>query len=148
MIPSDAAAHELAEEVIRKFGTVRLCVQGTSMMPAIRPGDTIEVRRTHPREISPGEIVLYSREGRFFAHRVIRRSNTATGTHFVTQGDRLQAPDEPVSAAELLGRVTFIERGRRRVPPRANISKAERALCRVLRISDRATGIYLRLIPN
>jgi signal peptidase I len=148
VIKSDATACELAEEVIRKFGSVRLRVQGTSMMPAIRPGDTIEVERTHPREIAPGEIVLYARDGRFFAHRVVRRSQTALGTQLVTQGDRLQSPDAPISARELLGRVTFIERGRRRVPPRAHIGAVERAVARILRFSDRATGLYLRLIPN
>lgn len=145
---SDATACELAEEVIRKFGSVRLRVQGTSMLPAIRPGDTIEVERTHPREIAPGEIVLYARDGRFFAHRVVRRSQTAQGTLLVTQGDRLQAADAPVSACELLGRVTFIERGRRRVPPRARIGSLEKAVGRILRLSDRATGLYLRLIPS
>lgn len=145
---SDATACELAEEVIRKFGSVRLRVQGTSMMPAIRPGDTIEVERTHPREIAPGEIVLYARDGRFFAHRVVRRSQTAHGTQLVTQGDRLQAPDAPITARELLGRVKLIERGLRRVPPRARVGTLERALGRILRLSDRATGLYLRLIPS
>jgi signal peptidase I len=148
VIKTDAAACELAEEVIRRFGSVRLRVQGTSMMPAIRPGDTIEVERTHPREIAPGEIVLYTRDGRFFAHRVTRRSQTAQGTQLVTQGDRLQAPDAPITARELLGRVAFIERGRRRVPPRVRIGAMERAVGRVLRLSDRATGLYLRLIPS
>jgi signal peptidase I len=145
---NEAAACELAEEVIRKFGSIRLRVQGTSMMPAIRPGDTIEVERTHPRQIAAGDIVLYAREGRFFAHRVIRRGQTVRGTQLVTQGDRLQAADPPVSPEELLGRVTFIERGRRRVAPRAHAGAVERAVGRILRLSDRATGLYLRLIPS
>lgn len=148
MKSTHAVASELAEEVIRKFGTVRLRVQGTSMTPAIRPGDTISIERTHPREIEPGEIILYAREGRMFAHRVIRRVQTAVGVRLLTQGDRMQLPDPLVSAEELLGRVVLIERGSRSIAPRARIGAAERALGGILKYSERATGLYLRLMPS
>jgi signal peptidase I len=145
---SHAAACELAEEVIRKFGTVRLRVQGTSMTPAIRPGDTISIQRTHPREIETGEIIFFSRDGRMYAHRVIRRVHADGEIKFITQGDRMQHPDPAVSAAEILGRVVMIERGQRRIAPPSHIGTAARALGTILRNSERATGLYLRLMPN
>ncbi len=124
MKSSHAAACELAEEVIRKFGTVRLRVQGTSMTPAIRPGDTISIRRAHPREIEPGEIIMYSRDGQMFAHRVLRRVHENGEMQFLTQGDRMLHPDPPVSAENLLGRVVLIERGHRRIAPQSRIGAA------------------------
>ena len=118
------------------------------MTPAIRPGDTIEVERTHPREIQAGEIVLYMRGERIFAHRVVQRTHSARGIELVTRGDRMQKADAPVSAQELLGRVNWIERGRKRLAASSKLGSAERALGRILRISERATGLYLRLIPS
>jgi signal peptidase I len=143
-----AAACELAEEVIRKFGAVRLRVQGTSMTPAIRPGDTISIQRTNPREIAPGEIIMFSRDGQMFAHRVIKRIHAENGMQFLTQGDRMQHPDPAVRAEEFLGRVVLIERGKRRIAPSSRISAAGRTLGGILRNSEKATALYLRVVSS
>src|SRR6266568_2706456 len=95
---------ELFLEVLRTFGSARLRVTGTSMLPSIWPGDILEVgvfpfsifdfrfsifeprvssldyrpltvdsrlSTFHCDSIRPGELVLYERAGRFFAHRVV-----------------------------------------------------------------------------
>ena len=51
---------ELAVEVARTFGRLRLRVTGTSMMPAIQPGDLLSIDRVNLRDTSPGEIVLFA----------------------------------------------------------------------------------------
>jgi signal peptidase I len=158
---------ELAVQVLRSFGEARLRVTGASMLPALWPGDLIEVRRSDATEVRPGEIVLFLRAGRIVAHRVVQRCNgTGTlpmlhqdGTHdrthsqsgcatalFVTRGDRVKKPDAPVAAEELLGRVIAIERhhagGRRRILPRLTpwTRIASWVLCR----SELCTKIALR----
>ena len=142
----------LAGEVVRRFGEVRLRVVGTSMVPSVLPGDLISVQRASVSEICLGEIVLYMREERLFAHRVVGY----TGDHqfhgdsrLITRGDRLSHNDPPVSSSELLGRVTFIQCGDgigyRQVRPCGRQSAAEQIMVRLLRISDRATYLYLRL---
>jgi len=73
---STTLACSLAGEVVRRFGKVRLRVFGTSMLPSILPGDLISVQRAGLSGISSGEIVLYSREGRLFAHRVVGRAGS------------------------------------------------------------------------
>src|ERR1700676_5350556 len=95
----------LAEEVVRTFGEVRLRVFGTSMVPSILPGDLISVQRAGVSEISSGEIVLYLREGRLFAHRMVALDANSEHARLITRGDRLLHNDPPVSSAELLGRV-------------------------------------------
>ena len=62
---------ELFLEVLRTFGSARLRVTGTSMLPSIWPGDILEVRRPGEVKIASGELVLFERGGRFFAHRVV-----------------------------------------------------------------------------
>jgi hypothetical protein len=136
---------ELAGEVVSTFGKVRLRVLGTSMVPAIHPGDLVSVQRAGLSEISPGEIVLYLRAGRLFAHRVVARAGSSEQPLLILRGDRLRHNDSPVCASELLGRVQFIERGQRRLRPATGLSVWEWIILRLLRFSDRATYLYLRL---
>ena len=142
---SDALGRELAAEVVRRFGRVRLLVSGTSMVPAVLHGDLISVERAGIGGISPGEIVVFAREGRLVTHRVVDRAGSPGVAYLVTCGDRTRRNDAPILPAELLGRVTSIERGHRPVPRRRWLRRPERMLCRLLRFSDRATSVYLRL---
>jgi signal peptidase I len=115
------------------------------MMPAIRPGDLISVERAGVSEIFPGDIVVFAREGRLIAHRVVARTARPGEGYLVTRGDRTRRNDALVSSVELIGRVSHIERGRSRVRARARLNVAEQLICRVLRFSDRATYLYIRL---
>ncbi|HEX2711235.1 MAG TPA: hypothetical protein VHM88_03295 [Candidatus Acidoferrales bacterium] len=142
---SDALRRELAAEVVRRFGRVRLLVSGISMVPAVLPGDLISVERAGVEGISPGEIALFARAGRLIAHRVVDRAGSPGMAYLVTRGDRMRRNDTPILPAELLGRVTSVERGQRLVPPHRWLRRPERMLCRLLRFSDRATSVYLRL---
>jgi len=140
----------LAGDVVRRFGGGRLRVFGTSMVPSILPGDLISVRRANLCEISLGEIVLYSRDDRLFAHRVVARAGSHDDPRLITRGDRLSHSDPPVSSLEMLGRVTSIQcgdgRGHRPVRPATRVRRWEQMIARVLQISDRATSVYLRLV--
>jgi signal peptidase I len=140
----------LAGEVVRTFGKVRLRVFGTSMVPSILPGDLIVIQRAGLREISPGEVVLFTWMGRLFVHRVVDRkgSSAAAGldeTFLITRGDRLAHDDPPVSSRDLLGRVVSVERGNRKVELPARTDGSTHYIARLLRASDRATYLYLRL---
>jgi signal peptidase I len=135
----------LAGEVVHTFGSVRLRVFGISMVPCIHPGDLISIQRASLSEISPGEIVLYSRERRLFVHRVVARAGSPERPFLIMRGDRLRYNDPPVSSSDLLGRVQFIERGQRRLQPSTEPRTWERMIFLLLRSSDRATYLYMRL---
>ena len=153
MIPPESASTTLAcgltVEIVRTFGQVRLRVFGTSMVPSILPGELISVQRADISEISLGEIVLYSREGRLFAHRVVAHGGNHHGPGLITRGDRLSQNDPLVSSSELLGRVTSIETrdglSHCEVLPPSRLAVWEHMIIHVLRTSDRATYLYLRL---
>ena len=165
----DKVGCELAAEVLRSSGKLRLRANGASMLPAVWPGDILHVRRQGVAEALPGDIVLFGREGRLVAHRVVEVRSQDSGVRsqdsgfriqdsgfriqeagariqdsgfriqdsgvrsreqspitnhqssmltFVTRGDSVDGADAPVSEHELLGRVTAIERGARRLTPR------------------------------
>ena len=109
---------ELFLEVFKSTGQAKLAVTGTSMLPAIRPGDMLEVQRQSMEAILPGDVVLFTRHGGFAAHRVAEKAGEPDRPLLITRGDALHAPDAPVRPEELLGRVTAILRGGRRLAPR------------------------------
>lgn len=100
------ATNDLAVEVLRGFGALRLGVTGSSMLPVIRPADTILVHPCAFEDAELHDIVLFTRERRLFAHRVVAR----TASHLITQGDGLAGPDHPVTPDELLGKVVQVRR--------------------------------------
>jgi signal peptidase I len=104
---------ELAASLIRSTGRLRLGVQGSSMLPAIRPRDVLFVRACPAERARVGDIVVFVREGRLFSHRVVARQ----GTRLVTRGDAVPTADAPVQAHELLGRVKRVVRGSRVLRP-------------------------------
>jgi signal peptidase I len=140
---------DLAAEIVRTFGEVRLRVFGTSMVPSILPGDLVSIQRAGISEISSGEIVLYSREGRLFVHRVVACTNSPEQPLLITRGDWLDHNDPPVNSAELLGRLTSIQRSDGRGNGHVKFSAVSVGLndltLRALRTSDRATYLYLRM---
>jgi signal peptidase I len=142
---SNAVACGLAGEVVRTFGEIRLRVFGTSMAPSILPRDLISVQCAGLDEIAPGETVVFTRNGGLVVHRVVAKTTTLSQSYLITRGDRLRQNDPPVSSSELLGRVHLIERGRRRLQPAVGLSMSERIIALLLRSSDRATYLYVRL---
>ena len=134
---------ELFLEVLKSAGQARLAVTGTSMLPSIWPGDILEVHRQSVAEIVPGDVVLRERNGAFLAHRVVEKVDWPERTLLITRGDASPAPDLPVTPEQLLGRVTAILRGGRRLEPR--LTRWGRVVSWVLARSDLSIRLALRL---
>lgn len=134
---------DLFIEVLSSFGEARLAVKGTSMLPAVRPGDILNVRREFTENIVPGDIVLFARGDRLSAHRVVRTIENHQGSILVTRGDRLLRADPPVFNDELLGRVSAIKRGNRRIG--VHLTRWCRIAAWILCRSEFGTQLLLRL---
>jgi len=134
---------ELAAEVLRSSGRLRLRATGTSMLPAVWPGDVLSVCRGSATQVLPGDIILFARQGRLFAHRVMVRTLGQDRIQWVTRGDSVGGNDAPVSSHQLLGRVTAIERGSRRLTPHQSV--ASRLTSWILCRSDLAIRLLLRV---
>lgn len=118
----------LAAEVLRTHGRLRLQVTGWSMFPAVRPGDTLIIDRIASSETSEGDVVLFERDRRLFAHRLIAKYSFGE-QRLLTCGDAMPSPDLPVTESELLGRVSFIVRNGKYIQPR-----------KILRFHERVVG--------
>ena len=141
--PRSQLKSQLFLEILKSSGQAKLPVTGTSMLSSIWPGDILEVRRQNATEICPGEVVLFERDGRLLAHRVVEKVGGPERTLLITRGDGLRAPEPPVLPEEVLGRVTAIVRGGRRIEPR--LTRWGRVASWVLSRSDLCTRLALRL---
>ena len=130
---------ELVTEVARSFGEVCLQVTGSSMIPAIWPGDVVAVRRSELGELRLGQIVLYRQERGLVAHRIVH----IYGNLLTTRGDTLQSDDPPVKASDLVGVVVSLIRRGQRVNLRR--SSWQRISAFILRHSDLCLRMTLRL---
>jgi signal peptidase I len=144
----ESASKALVEDVVRSFGAIRLRLLGTSMVPAMLPGDLVSIRRASLDEISVGEVVLFLQNERLIIHRVVGGNDVSAAGNpeepcLITRGDRLRHDDPPVSSKELLGRVVSIERDNRNIELAPHGSNS--LFARLLRASDRATYFHLRL---
>jgi hypothetical protein len=97
----------LVVEALRRSGHLLLRVHGESMLPALWPGDVVEIASCSLEDVRPGEIVLARREGRLFLHRLINRFNEACEPNgFLLRGDSMPGPDPQFPSEALLGRLT------------------------------------------
>jgi hypothetical protein len=132
---------ELAAEVLASGGALRLQAMGTSMLPSIWPGDVLSIEHKAGGEIVLGDIVLVARDGRFFVHRLMGKSESG----WITRGDSLPQDDEPVAEDQVLGLVSLIHRRSRVVVPRRRVSPFRRTLAWMLCRWDFWRNVALRV---
>jgi len=103
--------HSLATEVLGTAGTLRLAARGYSMVPSLWPGDVLTIEAQSFDRVQGGDVVLFSREDRFYIHRMLRKDATAVGNRLITRGDSMPEPDAPVLPEQLLAKVVATEYG-------------------------------------
>jgi hypothetical protein len=101
---------DLAVEVLRTAGRVRLAARGYSMLPSLWPGDVLTIEASTVAQLLPADLVLYWRGESFFIHRVLRWEVAGADRRLVTRGDSMPGEDLPVSADEVLGKIVSVER--------------------------------------
>ena len=138
---TDVTKNELAAEVLQSYRELRLRVIGSGMLPAIWPGDILSIHPCGIADAGPGDIVLFTRHDRLFAHRVVAR----WGECLVTQGDGVRDPDPPVKPGELVGRVFEIIRGRKTLRPKPKLSVGGRIAAALASRSESACRLLVRL---
>jgi len=142
-VGTHAVAHELAAEVLRRSGRLVLPASGRSMVPAIWPGDSLVVEPATSSNVAPGDIVLFSNEYRFVAHRVVEKNGDADKERLLTRGDAMATADAPIRSGEILGKVSFIVRNGKCFEPKRILRRSERALATLLRGSETAARVIV-----
>ncbi|MFZ0211095.1 MAG: signal peptidase I [Candidatus Acidiferrales bacterium] len=115
-VPRDSADNGPKEVagILSAKGWAFLKVSGKSMLPWIRPGDVVFLRKAKIEEIERGDVVVFESNGSLCVHRMIAPccSGAEQEKRFglVTKGDCVAEADEPIFAEEFRGKVAFIYR--------------------------------------
>jgi hypothetical protein len=123
---------ELAAEVLRSFGELRFRACGHSMLPVIFPGDVLLVRNEPIENVRPGDVVLVTRDRRFYAHRTVHTERRDGRLCLITQGD------------EFLGRIAELVRRGKQIEVTATPGFATRLVGWAVRHSELLTSSLLR----
>jgi len=133
---------DLAAELLHRSGEIRFVARGSSMIPAIYPGDLLTVSSQVVSNAQRGQIVLCLREGRFWVHRIIRRWRDGNRFLFATRGDALRHEDPLIDESQLLGSVTSIVRYGQRV----DVAHITSPWMKLLRLGVRSSSLLARTL--
>ncbi len=81
--------------------------KGDSMMPTLVDGEYYQVDPVENSEISPGDIIVFNKNGIAICHRVLQVISTRSGKTFIqTKGDNCPIPDNFVVTTDMIiGRI-------------------------------------------
>lgn len=121
---------DLIVAVTGKGKSFRFQAGGSSMYPFIKDGDVLTVAPVSDGRVRVGEVVAFRRLGtdRLSVHRIVGKA----GCNYLIQGDNNYQPDGLVPEANIIGRITNIERKGRAItfglgPERAIVAFLVRA---------------------
>lgn len=139
----------LAHQTLHATGQIRFSALGSSMLPAILPGDLLTFRAATLAEAAAGDVVLAAPDGTGWrVHRII----AIDGDWLVTRGDALRHADPPLHQTRLLGILIAQQRGARTLPidrpPDRLLPRSTRWLLRHLPLAHRLARITARRWPR
>jgi len=115
---------ELSVQLLRAGHAMRFRARGSSMHPAVRDGDILDVCPVGSAGLDIGDIVLYrsSRTG-IVVHRVVEIRRQGPKTILLVKGDSAARADPHVEESQVLGRVESIQRRGRTIASRSWASR-------------------------
>ena len=139
----------LARQALQTAGHLRIRAFGSSMLPAILPGDLLTFRAATPADAVLGRIVLAATDvSEWRVHRIA----ALDGDWVVTRGDALRHFDPPTTRASLLGVLEVQQRGDRILAtdrsPNRLVPSTSRWLLRHLPLAHRLARITARRWPR
>ena len=91
------------------FGYHLVVVDGISMEPAYGRGDVAIVRDgVDPAALRVDDVILFRQGTLPIVHRIVTIEEGDGGRVFTTQGDNVEAPDPPITADQIDGKVVFL----------------------------------------
>lgn len=136
---------ELCRSTLISGARVRLGVTGSSMLPALWPGDLVDVRLWTADDLRIGAIVVFERERRLVVHRIRGVLERAPARVLITRGDAQCNIDPPVPLPNLLGVVETVRRSGARHVPRRRPHVAAVGMAWLVRRSEWVRRVSLRL---
>jgi signal peptidase I len=112
-------------DLLRGSGkSLRLKVEGDSMIPLLRPGDAVTIIFCSPAALVVGDVVAYEVDSGVAIHRVLRRVGRGGGVSVYQKGDNMRSGGW-LDERQILGKVVSVTSGGREfsLPSASRLSK-------------------------
>jgi hypothetical protein len=143
-----ADTHRIADALKRR-GRISMYVQGTGMLPLVRPGDVALIRRDKLENMRSGDVVLFQRGNHLLAKR-IGEDDELVGHEASLDSEDYENSSNPADEQECLGQIVRLHRQEEQIdltsketPITALVSKVLRPARRLkqsLQLSDEASN--------
>jgi len=97
--------HDFVEALLDDALTLEIKMQGYSMFPALKNGDTAHVEKCTPDSVQRGDILVFKHNGKYIAHRLLKIQHENTKILFLAKGDNNRHYDTLFHENELVGKV-------------------------------------------
>ncbi len=104
-----ADANRIADALKRR-GRISMYVQGTGMLPLVRPGDVALIRRDKLENMRSGDVVLFQRGNHLLAKRLGEDEDVAAGREMAVDGEDRENASNPTDEQECLGQIVLLRR--------------------------------------
>jgi hypothetical protein len=144
-----ADANRIADALKRR-GRISMFVQGTGMLPLVRPGDVALIRRDKLENMRSGDVVLFQRGNHLLAKRIGENDDLAVGRELEMDSEDFENSSDSRDEQECLGQIVRLHRKEQQIdltvketPITALVSKVLRPARRLkqsLQLSDDASS--------
>jgi len=108
-----AFVHDFVEALLDDAMTLEIKMQGYSMFPSLKNGETAHVEKCTPVEVKRGDILVFKHKGKYIAHRLMQTKQENGQMFFVAKGDNNRHYDPLFNENELIGKViSFNQNGK------------------------------------
>lgn len=109
--PKKELLQEWSFDLLKQGVPLTFRAEGQSMMPLIKPGDTLKIIFVSP-PFHRGDILAVNRKGTIVFHRLISNKASTQGKYIVTRGDNVAKPDGPAQEKDVIGKIIAVNTGR------------------------------------
>jgi ATP-binding cassette subfamily B protein len=104
---------DLVENLLNENHPLNFNMQGFSMFPTLKEGDSGIVEKWNPEDLVAGDIVVFKANNKLVAHRLIQVAIRDGVQWFTAKGDKNTFTDEPFTAEAFVGKMTSFQRKNR-----------------------------------
>lgn len=115
--------HDLCRDILQAGCKIRVHIVGHCMSPLLEPGEIIIVEPIRIDQAHVGDVILYQKNTRLEAHRLLRKSSSGGRPVLITKGDNHGYFDLAVQENQVLGRVISVEKSDRFLALEGNVGR-------------------------
>jgi Peptidase S24-like len=97
-------------DALKRRGRVSMYVQGTSMLPLVRPGDVALIRRDKLENMKSGDVVLFQRGPLLLAKRLGEDDSSPSENTYSESGEGRENYQDQTESEECLGQIVRLHR--------------------------------------